>query len=70
MNYNNLAQQYFDQAENVYTRITELKGIIKNSKRHSTIKELRTRIVVLEDIYTECRVTACHITKYYGDTER
>ena len=66
MNYNDLAQQYLSQADDVYSRRSELKSKIKGSKHHSTIKDLRTRIVVLEEIYIECRVTAYHILKCYG----
>jgi len=66
MNYNDLAQEYLNQANDVYARITELKGMIKRSRRRSTIKNLRTRIVVLEQVYSECRVTAYHIIRNYG----
>ena len=65
LNYQAFAQQYITEAENVYQRIIELKNEIKHSLKASKIKNLRSRILALEQVYSECRVTANHIIKNY-----
>lgn len=65
LNYQAFAQQYITEAENVYKRIIELKQEIKQSIKASKIKALRNRILALEQVYGDCRVTASHIIKTY-----
>jgi len=67
LNYQVFAQQYITEAENVYKRIIELKNEIKYSLKASKIKSLRNRILALEQVYSDCRVTANHILKTYAE---
>lgn len=65
MDYQAFAQQYITESENVYNRIIQLKKEISNTYKASKIKSLRNRILALEQVYAECRVTAKHIIKMY-----